>query len=124
MVMTSVAMTVPKLSQPMARFNWQKTTHEFGRIPQGKPVTAEFLFFNKGDVPLLVKNARGSCGCTGVEYPKEAILPGQAGTIKATFNAATPGTFNKTITVESNAEESVQTLNFKGEVVPSNLAAQ
>lgn len=101
----------------IASFAWDETTHDFGKIQQGKPVIAEFSFKNKGGVPLMISNARGSCGCTGVEYPKEAILPGKTGTIKATFNAAAVGTFNKTVTVESNAEGGPSVLAIRGEVV-------
>jgi hypothetical protein len=108
----SVAMTVPT-----ALFNWRSATHDFGRISQGKPVTAEFTFTNTGELPLVINNAKGSCGCTGVDYPKAAVLPGQTGKIKATFNAASLGAFNKTVMVESNAEGGSQTLSFKGEVV-------
>jgi len=108
----SVAMTVPT-----ALFNWRSAAHDFGRIVQGKPVTAEFTFTNTGELPLVINNAKGSCGCTGVDYPKAAVLPGQTGKIKATFNAAALGAFNKTVMVESNAEGGSQTLSFKGEVV-------
>jgi len=118
-LMASVAMMVPA-----AVFNWSKSTHDFGRIAQGKPVTAEFSFKNKGELPLVINYAKGSCGCTGVDYPKEPILPGQSGTIKATFNAAAPGAFNKTVTVESNAESGIQTLYIKGEVVKEGVSAQ
>jgi hypothetical protein len=119
LVMTSVAMRVPT-----ALFNWRNATHDFGRVPQGKPVTAEFAFTNKGELPLVIKQAKGSCGCTGVEYPKAAVLPGQSGSIKATFNAAAVGAFTKTVTVESNAEGGIQTLYFKGEVVKEGAVAQ
>ncbi|GAB3992451.1 DUF1573 domain-containing protein [Spirosoma daeguense] len=115
----SMAMTVPT-----ALFNWRNATHDFGRIPQGKPVTVEFAFTNKGEMPLIINRAQGSCGCTGVDYPKGAVLPGQAGTIKATYNAAAMGAFNKTVTVESNAEGGSVVLHFKGEVVKDAAAAQ
>ncbi|GAB3332413.1 DUF1573 domain-containing protein [Larkinella ripae] len=101
----------------LAVFKWEETTHDFGKIQQGKPVVAEFSFENNGGVPLVISSARGSCGCTGVEYPKEAILPGKAGKIKATFNAASVGTFNKTVTVESNAEGGISVLTIRGEVM-------
>lgn len=120
----SVAMTIPNPRRPTALFNWQNATHDFGRIIQGKPVTAEFAFTNKGEVPLLISHAQGSCGCTGVDYPKTAVLPGQSGVVKATFNAAAIGAFNKTVTIESNAEGGIQTLYFKGEVVKGNSADQ
>ncbi|WP_234735181.1 DUF1573 domain-containing protein [Tellurirhabdus bombi] len=105
-----------------AAFNWTETTHNFGKIKQGKPVVAEFAFTNKGQAPLVITNARGSCGCTGVEFPKSAILPGKEGKIKATFNAAAVGTFSKTVTVESNAEGGLTTLAITGEVVAEKAA--
>ena len=114
-----IAMTVPT-----ALFNWRNATYDFGRIAQGKPVTAEFSFTNKGEVPLLISHAKGSCGCTGVDFPKSAILPGQSGVVKATFNAAAIGAFSKTVTVESNAEGGTQTLYFKGEVIKEGMVAQ
>ncbi|MVM34628.1 DUF1573 domain-containing protein [Spirosoma sp. HMF4905] len=115
----SMAMTVPA-----AIFNWRSATHDFGRVIQNKPVTAEFSFINKGELPLVINQAKGSCGCTGVEYPKTPVMPGQSGVIKATFNAAALGAFNKSVTVESNAEGGTQMLYFKGEVVKEGVAAQ
>jgi len=100
-----------------AAFSWSQKQHNFGKIQKGKPVVAEFKFDNSGQNPLIISNARGSCGCTGVEYPKEPIMPGASGTIKATFNAASVGAFNKTVTVESNAESGVVYLEIRGEVV-------
>ncbi|WP_266367445.1 DUF1573 domain-containing protein [Tellurirhabdus rosea] len=99
-----------------AAFKWTETTHDFGRIKLGKPVVAEFVFQNRGQAPLIITNAKGSCGCTGVEFPKEPVMPGREGKIKATFNAASPGAFNKTVTVESNAEGGTTFLTIKGEV--------
>lgn len=118
-LLASLAMT-----SPAALFNWHNATYDFGRIAQGKPVTAEFAFTNKGEIPLIISSAKGSCGCTGVNYPKNTILPGQSGVIKATFNAAAIGAFNKTVTIESNAEGGTQTLYFKGEVVKEAVTAQ
>ena len=119
MLVTSVAMTAP-----VALFNWKNATHDFGRVMQGKPVTAQFAFTNKGEMPLVISQAKGSCGCTGVEYPKEPIMPGQSGQIKATFNAAALGAFNKSVTVESNAEGGTAVLYFKGDVVAEGSVAQ
>lgn len=118
MLMMCVAMTTAT-----ALFKWTQTGHDFGRIAQNKPVTARFAFVNKGELPLLISQAKGSCGCTGVEYPKAAVLPGQSGMITATFNAASPGAFSKTVTVESNAEDGTQLLSLTGEVVAATALA-
>jgi hypothetical protein len=117
LLMTFIATSFVFASIWAAAFSWVETDHNFGQIKQGKPVTAEFKFSNKGEGPLIISKSYGSCGCTGVEYPKEPIMPGASGVIKATFNAAAAGSFNKTVTVESNAEGGLVTLNIHGEVV-------
>lgn len=100
----------------MAKFKWQETTHDFGKIDQGKPVSTEFTFTNTGTTPLVISNVKGSCGCTVTEYTKEAIAPGKTGNVKATFNAAAVGAFNKSIRVTANVEGGSETLMIKGEV--------
>jgi Protein of unknown function (DUF1573) len=102
--------------QLTAVFGWETTTHNFGKIAKGQPVTATFAFTNKGQGPLIISNAKGSCGCTNVTFTRDAILPGQSGSVSATYNAAAVGAFNKTVMVESNAEGGAFTLSFQGEV--------
>lgn len=104
----------------MAKFSWTKTTHDFGKIPQGTPVSAEFKFKNSGDVPLVISSVKGSCGCTVTDYTKEAVAPGKEGVVKATFNAASAGVFNKTVTVTANVEGGSEVLTIKGEVIPKD----
>ncbi|HOY96605.1 MAG TPA: DUF1573 domain-containing protein [Catalimonadaceae bacterium] len=100
----------------MAAFKWVETTHDFGKIPQGKPVTHEFKFTNTGKAPLVLSQVQASCGCTTPDYSKEPIAPGKTGTIKATFNAGAVGVFNKSITVNANVEGGATYLILKGEV--------
>lgn len=119
------AQEAPKNNQPApnqpvqekAVFKWGETTHEFGKIPQGKPVTYEFKFTNTGKAPLVLTNVRGSCGCTTTDYTKEPVAPGKTGYIKATFNAAAMGNFTKSITVTANTENGSEVLYIKGEVI-------
>ena len=75
----------------MAKFNWKMTTHNFGKIPQGKPVTIDFTYTNDGKTPLVISNVRGSCGCTVTKYTKEPIAPGKTGFVKATFTIFVSG---------------------------------
>ena len=100
----------------MAAFKWVETTHDFGKIPQGKPVTNEFKFTNVGKAPLVLSQVQAGCGCTTPEWSKDPIPPGKTGTIKATFNAAAVGAFNKNITVTANVEGGSTFLILKGEV--------
>ncbi len=101
-----------------AKAMWLKTENDFGQIPQNKPVTAEFTFTNTGEEVLIISQVKTSCGCTVAEYPQEALKPGESGKIKAQYNAATLGSFYKTIQVVCNTEEGNKTLAIKGEVVP------
>jgi len=105
----------------MAKFKWTETTHNFGKISQGKPVSTEFTFTNTGKTPLVISNVKGSCGCTVTKYTKEPIAPGKTGLVKATFNAAAMGAFNKSVRVTANVEGGNETLFIKGEVVKENL---
>ena len=41
----------------MGAFKWVETTHDFGKIPQGKPVTYEFKFTNVGTAPIVISQA-------------------------------------------------------------------
>lgn len=100
----------------MAAFKWSETTHDFGQIAQGKPVTAEFKFTNTGKVPLVLSSVNASCGCTTPDWTKDPIPPGKSGFIKATFNAAAAGSFNKSVTVNANVEGGATYLYIKGEV--------
>jgi hypothetical protein len=91
-------------------------THDFGTVAEGPTADYTFTFKNTGKEPLLLQNVSASCGCTTPSWSKEPVLPGQEGTVKASF--ATQGRggqpFTKTITVTSNAGTKV--LTIKGEV--------
>ncbi|MCG9880677.1 MAG: DUF1573 domain-containing protein [Bacteroidia bacterium] len=107
----------PDAKQAEVKFG--KETHDFGSIPQGVPATYEFTFTNTGKAPLIITNAAASCGCTTPEWTKEPIKPGKTGYVKATYNAASPGPFTKSVTVVSNAKNSTVILYLKGDVKPA-----
>jgi hypothetical protein len=106
--------TPPK--QDLAVIEWAASAHDFGKIPQGKPVTYEFKFTNKGKTPLVITNAQPSCGCTTPSWTREPVMPGGEGHVKATFNASAAGPFDKTVTVSANIEGGIVMLHIKGEV--------
>ena len=95
-----------------------KTVYDYGTIVQGADGNSEFKFTNKGKSPLILSNAKASCGCTVPEWPKDPIAPGKSGIIKVVYNTANIGAFNKSITVSSNALNSTVILQIKGNVTP------
>jgi Protein of unknown function (DUF1573) len=100
-----------------ASASWETTNFDFGKIKQNVPVTHEFKFTNTSKTPFIIANAQPSCGCTAPDWTKSPVPPGGSGFVKATFNAAAAGPFNKTITVTSNVEGGIILLTIKGEVL-------
>lgn len=90
--------------------------HDYGTIDVGSPGHCEFKFTNKMKTPLVISNVKPSCGCTVADWTKEPILPGKTGVIKLNYNTKIPGSFNKTITVNSNAKNATVVLQIKGNV--------
>jgi hypothetical protein len=105
------------MAQAGPGFKWSETEHDFGKIKKGVPVTTTFTYTNTGKAPLSVSDVKASCGCTVPEYTKEVVAPGKTGSVKATYNAANPGPFLKSVTVTSNVEGGPVILTIKGEVV-------
>ncbi|HOS84308.1 MAG TPA: DUF1573 domain-containing protein [Bacteroidales bacterium] len=96
---------------------WVKDSYDFGSIPQGVPVHVTFEFTNTGNAPLIITKVEPACNCTAADYPKQPIMPGQKGSIKITFDAASTGKFSKTAIVTSNAKPTDKMLVFTGTVV-------
>jgi len=108
----------------------KETKYDFGKIPQGKPVTHTFELFNNGKEPLQIENVQASCGCTTPEWSHDPIAPGTVKKIKVGYNAAANGPFEKTITVFYNSGNT-KFLYIKGEVwqtpadpAPANASVQ
>jgi hypothetical protein len=89
--------------------------HDFAKIPQGKPVYYNFEIVNSGKSPLKLDNVQASCGCTTPEWSRDAIAPGGTAKIKVGYNAAAEGSFNKTITITYNTNQT-KVLQIKGTV--------
>lgn len=108
----------------------KETEHDFGKIPQGKPVTYVFVVSNTGKTALKIDNVQASCGCTTPEWDREkAIEPGASTKITVGYNAAAEGPFTKPVTITYNGTQTKQ-LIIKGEVwktpaasAPTNAAA-
>lgn len=104
------------ITQDAPEFKFEKETHDFGKIPQGTPVSHEFTFTNTGSEPLIINKIESTCGCTVPEYTKTPIKPGETGKVKITFDAAAASPFSKMVTIRSNAKTPVKALYIKGVV--------
>ena len=96
-----------------------KEVHDFGTINEGDKVETEFIVTNAGEVDLIISDAKGSCGCTVPEPPKEPIKPGASAPIKVTFDSnGKPGAQKKTVTLTTNTEKGYETFEIKANVTP------
>lgn len=106
-----------------AEITFENETHDYGTIKQGADGNCEFKFKNTGKEPLIISNARGSCGCTVPTFPKEPIMKGQTAVIKVHYDTKRVGAFTKTVTIESNAKTATKVLTIKGLVEASEEPA-
>ena len=121
---TANAQSADKATGANPEINFEKETHDFGTIPYEGDGVYEFKFTNTGKQPLIITNARGSCGCTVPTYSKEPIAPGATGTIKVSYDTKRVGGFTKTVTVESNAATPTRILTIKGSVESKEASDQ
>ncbi len=103
-----------------AKIEFSKDTHDYGTVKYGADGTCTFEFKNTGNEPLIISTAKGSCGCTVPEWPKEPIAPGAKGTISVKYDTKRPGAINKSVTITSNAvNEPTKVIRIKGNVLPA-----
>jgi hypothetical protein len=106
-------------SGPVASISFTKTDHDFGTIKEGDVVEYTYTFTNTGEVPLIIQDARPSCGCTAPDWTKTPVPVGGKGFVKASFDSkGKPNLQNKTITVVANTNPQQTVLRFKAVVSP------
>ncbi len=119
---TNAAMNTPVPSGPLTSLQFKEMSHDFGSVNQDTENKKIFTFTNTGSEPLIIENAKGSCGCTVPKYPKEPIAPGASGEIEVVYK---PGkqkdmqTKNVTITANTTPANTVLTISANVKEVAS-----
>lgn len=104
---------------PAASISFDKLEHDFGTLREGDVVEYNFTFTNTGEIPLVIQDARPSCGCTAPDWTKTPIPVGGKGFVKASFNSKNQTNVqNKTITVVANTKPEQTVLRFRAMVTP------
>ena len=106
-----------KPQAPATNVSFAQMAHDFGNIKQDSENKHVFEFTNTGENPLIIENAKGSCGCTVPEYPKEPIMPGEKGEIKVVYKPGKQqGSQNKTVTITANTTPKDTRLSISADV--------
>ena len=102
---------------PTTVVNFEETEFDFGEVTSGEKVEHVYKFTNSGNEPLIISDAKGSCGCTVPEWPKEPIAPGATSEIVVRFDSSNKsGNQSKRVTLTANTEPAQTFLTIKGQV--------
>lgn len=112
---------------PVTTIKFDNPNYDWGKVNDGEKVTHIFKFTNTGKEPLIISDAKGSCGCTVPQWPKEPIAPGGKGEIKVVFDSKGKGSKEgkldtKKVTITANTDPAQTYLNIQGIVVNPNAA--
>lgn len=112
---SSQANAAPKV-EGTTQITFEETEHDFGNIEGGVMVSHTFKFKNTGKTPLVISDARASCGCTVPSFTKDPVMPGDEGKIEVKYNGSGSGQISKTVTVLANTEPADNVLTIKANV--------
>jgi hypothetical protein len=102
---------------------FDESEFDFGEIEGGTAVEHIFKFTNTGNAPLVIVDAKSSCGCTVPEYTKEPVAAGETGELLVKFNGSGKNQVSKTVTITANTAKGKETLVIKAFVNAKEGAA-
>ena len=112
----STAPSEQALPQDGPAMSFDNLIVDYGEIVQHSDPLRVAKFTNTGTEPLIIKNARGSCGCTVPTYPKEPIMPGETAEMEIRYDTKRLGRINKTVTITTNQLGDPIVLKVKGNI--------
>ncbi|MGB0934161.1 MAG: DUF1573 domain-containing protein [Lishizhenia sp.] len=107
---------IARETQTTIAFN--KEIHDFGTVLPETEASYTFTVINTGDKPLVIEDAKASCGCTVPKKPEAPIAPGEEGELEVTFKSkpGQTGVISKTVTITANIPNKTTTLQIKATV--------
>ena len=102
-----------------ADIRWLNTDYDFGtwREIQGRR-TGIARFVNDGPDSVIITSVRPSCGCTGADWFRDPVAPGDTAWVNFTYDpAGRPGKFEKTVKVYTDPGRVLQVLRICGTII-------
>lgn len=113
------AVQSPVVATAAVGMTFDEPQFDFGTIEEGELIRHVFTFTNTGNEPLIITDAKGSCGCTVPKWPREAIAPGETASITVEFNSKNKrGRRSQRVTLTANTEPAQTMVYLTGEVIP------
>ncbi len=94
--------TEEKVNQDGPIMTLESETVDYGTIEKNAEPFRSVKFTNTGNEPLIIKSARGNCGCTVPTWPREAVMPGETKELKIRYATNRLGKINKRVTILTN----------------------
>lgn len=103
----------------VAKMQFDEVLYDFGETRRGEVVEHTYRFRNVGRIPLVISNARSTCGCTVPRWPEQPVQPGDGGEIVVRFDTKDQeeNYQNKPIEITANTYPSKTELRLIGRVV-------
>jgi len=113
-----------QVMEPLTAIEFQEVEFQWGEIVMGEKIQNIYTFQNTGSEPLVITNAKGSCGCTVPRFPKEPIMPGEYGELLVQFDSKNKkGMQAKRVTITTNTDPANTYLTIKGKVLVPGVDA-
>lgn len=110
-----------KPTGPKTSIKFEEMAYDFGDIEQNSTNPKTFTFTNTGDKPLIISDAKASCGCTVPHYTREPIAPGGTGKIDVIYKPGMQANKQtKTVTITANTEPATTVLRISANVEPGD----
>ena len=109
-------------SGPTTSMRFNEEVYDFGNVDVNTDNPHSFVFTNTGKEPLLITDAKGSCGCTVPSWPKDPIMPGETSKIDIVFRPTTGQAGQpqeKTVTITANTAPVNTVVRIKAMVNPN-----
>lgn len=102
---------------PLTSIEFAESSFDFGTVTEGETVEHTFKFKNTGSEPLIISDAKGSCGCTVPSKPTAPIAVGETGEITVRFDSKNKkGQRNQKVTVTGNTNPAQTFIYLTGTV--------
>lgn len=120
---TTTSLVAP--TGPTTTIEFAETTFDFGEVQSGDMIVHVFTFTNTGEEPLILSDAKGSCGCTVPQWPREPIAPGETASITVEFNSKNKaGKRNQKVTLTTNTNPPQSFVYLTGTVIKDEDAEE
>ncbi len=120
MFLNTIIFTPSNVLTEVGEFEFKSEIIDYGTIEQNSDGNRSFVFKNIGNAPITITEVKTSCGCTIPSKPTKPIMPGEIGEIEVKYATSRLGGFSKTLTIISDASETVKRIRIKGNVLKSD----